>query len=76
MMACDGLEGWGGVGWGGAGRETQEGGAICIHMADSFLCTAATNTICQAAIPNFEKFFSQDSYFHPGVFESIQGCGL
>jgi len=25
------------------GREAQEGGDICIHMADSLCCTAETN---------------------------------
>ena len=35
-MLCDDLEGWDG----GGGREFQEGGDICIHMADSLLCTA------------------------------------
>ena len=32
----------GGMGKGG-GREAQEGGDICIHMADSFCCTAEIN---------------------------------
>ena len=31
------------TGWVG-GREAQEGGDICIHMVDSLLCTAETNT--------------------------------
>ena len=37
-------------GWGtkiphtGGGREVQEGGDICIHIADSLCCTAETNT--------------------------------
>ena len=26
------------------GREVQEGGGICIYVADSFHCTAETNT--------------------------------
>ena len=26
------------------GREAQEGGDICIHIADSLCCTAETNT--------------------------------
>ena len=30
-MLCDNLEGWGGV---GSGREVEEGGDICISMAD------------------------------------------
>ena len=31
-MLCDNLQGWDGV---GGGREVQEGGDICIPMADS-----------------------------------------
>ena len=38
-MVCDDLEGWDE----GGGREVQEGGDICIPMADS-RCTAKTNT--------------------------------
>ena len=34
------LEGWDG-GW--SGKEVQEGGEICLHMADSLVCTAETN---------------------------------
>ena len=38
-MLCDNLEGWdGGVGR----REVQEGGDLCILMADSRCCTAET----------------------------------
>ena len=34
-----------GVGWGGVlGGEIQEGGDICILMADSHCCMAETNT--------------------------------
>ena len=32
VMLADNLEGWGGV---GGGKEVQEGGDICIAMADS-----------------------------------------
>ena len=28
----------------GGGRKVQEGGDVCIHIADSLLCTAETNT--------------------------------
>ena len=55
-MLCDDLEGWDGwVGesgglegdsggyWGG-GRAAQEGGVMCIRIADSFCCTAETST--------------------------------
>ena len=39
-MLYDDLEGWDRE----DGREAQEGGDIRIHMADSFCCTAETNT--------------------------------
>ena len=39
---CNNLEGWDGE---GGGREVQEGGDICIPMADSCWCVAETNTI-------------------------------
>ena len=29
--------------WGRAGREALEGSDVCIHMADSFHCTAEAN---------------------------------
>ena len=41
-MVCDDLEGWDGV---EGGREVQEGGDICIPMADSWCCTAEINTL-------------------------------
>ena len=40
-MLCGDLDGWDGV---EGGREVQEGGDICIHIADSLHCTAETNT--------------------------------
>ena len=36
-VLCDNLDGWDG------GREAQEGGNICMHIADSLHCTAETN---------------------------------
>ena len=39
-MLCDDLVGGDGV---GGGREVQEGGDICILMADSHCCMAETN---------------------------------
>ena len=33
---------------GGGGREVQEGGDICIHIADSLHCTEETNTTLQS----------------------------
>ena len=38
-----GLEGDSGGYWGG-GRAAQEGGVMCIRIADSFCCTAETST--------------------------------
>ena len=32
-------------GWDGGGREAQEGGDICVHIADSWCGTAETNTV-------------------------------
>ena len=42
-MLCGDLDGWD---WGGAGvgKEAQDGGDICIHIADSLHCTTETNT--------------------------------
>ena len=42
MRLCDNLEVWDGV---GGGREAQEGGDICILIADTCRCMAETNTI-------------------------------
>ena len=41
-MPCGDLDGWKGE---GNEREDQEGGDICIHIADSLCSTAATNTV-------------------------------
>ena len=40
-MLCDDLERWDGM---GSGREAQEGGDICVLLADSHSCTAEMNT--------------------------------
>ena len=40
-MISDNLEGWGGV---GDRREVQDGGDICILVADSHCCMAETKT--------------------------------
>ena len=39
-VLCGDLEGWD-----GGGREVQEGGDICILIADLHCCSAKTNTI-------------------------------
>ena len=44
-MLCD----WDGV---GGGREVQEGGDICIHIAGSHCCTAETNNIVKQLSSN------------------------
>ena len=40
-MLCGDLDGWDG---GECGREVQEGGDVCMHIADSLRCSAETNT--------------------------------
>ena len=47
-MFCDNPEGSDGV---GIGREVQEGGDICVPMADSCWYMAETNTILQSNYP-------------------------
>ena len=42
LVLCDNLEGWDGV---GGGKESLEGGDICIYLADSCCCLAETNTM-------------------------------
>ena len=42
LVLCDKLEGWNGE---DGGREVQEGGDICIPMADSTQCMAETITV-------------------------------
>ena len=38
------------------GGEVQEGGGICVHMADSLPCTAETNTALESnCMPIFKK---------------------
>ena len=41
LGVCDDLEGWDG----GNRKRAQEGGNMCIHVADSCCCTAKTNTM-------------------------------
>ena len=41
-MLCNNLEGWDEE---GGGKEVQEGGDICVPMADSCWCLAETNRI-------------------------------
>ena len=47
MLCNNNLEGWGGL---EGQRKVQEGGHICILMADSCCCMAETNIKCKAII--------------------------
>jgi len=49
---CGNLELWDEV---GRGREVQEGGGICILMADSCCCMAETNTVLQSNYPSIKN---------------------
>ena len=48
-MLSDDLEGWDED---RGGRDTQEGGVICICIADSLCCTAETNNIVKQLYSN------------------------
>ena len=50
-MLCDALEGQNGVG----GKETKQGGNICIHTADSLGCMPETNNIGKQFYSNLKK---------------------
>ena len=55
-MLCDDPEGWNDRGW----REVQEGGDICIHIADSLYCRAAEMNIVKQLSSDLKckkKFF-------------------
>ena len=51
-MLCDNLEGWDAE---GGGREVQQGGDICVPVADSCGCMAETNTILESNYPLIKK---------------------
>ena len=52
-MLYDDLGGWDESGW--SGRKDQEGGDICIHMADSLPCTAETHITVQSSYTPIKK---------------------
>ena len=55
-MLCDDLVGREEVNWKqGIGRDVQEGGDVCIHIADTLCCTAETNTTLQSNYPPVKK---------------------
>ena len=58
-MLCGDLDGWDG----GGGREVQEGGDVCIHIADSLCCTAETNTIVKQLYSNKKNGVKMDLEF-------------
>ena len=51
-MLCDDLEGWDGE---LGGREAQEGGDICILIADLHCCTAELTQRCKVIIIQWKK---------------------
>ena len=59
LVLCDNL-GWGGVDWGRG--EAQEGGAMCIHIADSLHRTAEINTALQSNYISIKKNTSKITY--------------
>ena len=63
---CDNLEGWDGV---GGGREAQEGGDVCIPMADSCWCVAENNTTLYSNHPPIKNKFTNS--FHLSLWSSI-----
>ena len=42
------------LGWGGGGRQAQEGGDICIHIVDSLHCTVETQH-CKTILLQLKK---------------------
>ena len=50
-MLCGDLDGW-------DGRQVQEGGDICIHIADSLPGTIETNNIVKQLYPNKKAWYS------------------
>ena len=54
LLGCsNNLDGCNGV---GGGKKVQEGGVICILMADSCWCMAETNTVMQSNYPPIKNF--------------------
>ena len=50
-MLCDDLEGWDEAG----GRETQKGGDMCIHIADSFIAQQKLTQHCKQLHSNLKS---------------------
>ena len=62
------------------GKEIQEKGYICIHVADSLCCTAETNTTLQSTytsitkIKNKTKKDPERSFLIPTALETRLSC--
>ena len=74
---CSGMTSRDGMGR-GVGGDVQEGGDICIHLADSGCCTAETNTTLQSNYPlsvGFcrQKYWSRFSLPSPGDLPNESG---
>ena len=54
LSLCNNLEGWDGE---RDGKEIQEGGDVCIPMADSYWCLAETAQFCKAVILQLKNKF-------------------
>ena len=73
-MPSAGLGKWG---VGEAGREVEEGGDVCIHIADSLHCTAETNTGVKKLTPiknknkNLHSKISKIIRFHWEFFQIL-----
>lgn len=48
----------------GGGKEAREGGSICIHVADSHLWTAETNTHCKGITLQLKSIWKPITSFH------------
>ena len=59
-VLSDKLEGWNGV---GSGKEVQDGGDMCVPVADSFSHTAETNTVLQSNYPPIKNKSRKHRYF-------------
>ena len=51
LVPCDDLVGTGEAMEAGIGREVEEGGGICTHIADTLCCTAESDTSLQGTTP-------------------------